>query len=58
MDAPEFTVEKLSVPLGAGLWVKRWVVLQDGTIRDWFTNPEQARVFVDTQTQNWVADDS
>jgi len=56
-EAPRFTVEKVSVPLGAGIWIKRWVVLQDDAIKDWFVNPNDAQVFVSSQERNWQSHD-
>ncbi len=57
MVAAEFTIHKVSVAMGAGIWVKRWAVLQDGAVREWFTAPGDAEVFADAQRRDWGSQD-
>lgn len=57
MEQAEFTVHKVSVAMGAGIWVKRWAVLQDGAVREWFVAPGDAEVFADAQRRDWGSHD-
>lgn len=57
MEQAEFTVHKVSVAMGAGIWVKRWAVLQDGAVREWFVAPGDAEVFADSQRRDWGSHD-
>jgi len=57
VEQAEFTVHKVSVAMGAGIWVKRWAVLQDGAVREWFVAPGDAEVFADSQRRDWGSHD-
>jgi hypothetical protein len=47
----------MSIPMGAGHWIQRWVVLQDGSIKILFDTEEQAQSFIEDQLEDWGSKD-
>ena len=56
MDTP-VEVQKRIIALGAGIWVHRYAVVQDGRVKDLFVEREDADRFMETITRNWEAKD-
>ena len=50
-------VQKRIIALGAGIWVHRYAVVQDGRVKDLFIEREDADRFMETITRNWEAKD-
>ena len=46
-------VQKRTIALGAGIWVRRYAVVQDGRVKDLFVEREDADRFMETITRNW-----
>ena len=54
MNQPNVTVEKLIIAIGAGHWLKRYVVVQDGLIKELFINREDAEHLMNMIIENWA----
>ena len=54
MNQPNVTVQKRIIAMGAGHWLKRYVVVQDGRIKELFVNREDAEHLMDMIIQNWA----
>ena len=50
-------VQKRTIALGAGNWVRRYAVVQDGRVKEMFVEQEDADRFMETITRNWEAKD-
>ena len=62
MRASTLTVEKRSVPMGAGLWFIRWFVMQerldgDRTPLGSFVLREEAELFMASREKQWESKD-
>jgi hypothetical protein len=53
----DLTVEKQSIPLGAGHYVKRWLLIQDGAIREMFSHQEDAERTLNALREDWESKD-
>ena len=50
-------IEKRTVPLGAGLYSRRWAVIQDGRMLELFANPQEASDLLSNIINNWESKD-
>ncbi len=57
MTVTQFKTKRMSIPMGAGHWIQRWVVLQDGSIKILFDTEEQAQSFIQDQLEDWGSKD-
>ena len=48
-------VQKHTIALGAGIWVHRYAVIQDGRLKDLFVEREDADRLMESITRNWEA---
>ena len=46
-------VQKRTIALGAGIWVRRYAVVQDGRVKEMFVEREDADRFMETIRRNW-----
>jgi hypothetical protein len=53
----DLTIEKHTIPMGAGHYVKRWVLLQDGAIREIFFNYMDAERTLNSLRDDWGSQD-
>ena len=54
MNQPNVTVQKRIIAMGAGHWLKRYVVVQDGRIKELFVNREDAEHLMNMIIVNWA----
>jgi len=54
MNQPNVTVQKRIIAIGAGHWLKRYVVVQDGRIKELFINREDAEHLMNMIIENWA----
>jgi hypothetical protein len=53
----DLTIEKQSIPLGAGHYVKRWLLIQDGAIRETFIHHVDAERTLNALREDWDSKD-
>ena len=53
----DLSIEKHTIPMGAGHYVKRWVLLQDGAIREIFFNYTDAEQSLNSLRDDWGSQD-
>ena len=54
MNQPNVTVQKRIIAMGAGHWLKRYVVVLDGRIKELFVNREDAEHLMNMIIENWA----
>ena len=54
MNQPNVEVQKRTIALGAGLWIRRYAVVQDGRVKELFENREDAERLMNLIEHNWA----
>ena len=54
MNQPDIEVQKRTIAMGAGHWLRRYAVLQDGRVKELFVNREDAERLMTLIHQNWA----
>ena len=54
MNQPDIEVQKRHIAMGAGHWLRRYAVLQDGRVKELFVNREDAERLMTSIHQNWA----
>jgi len=50
-------IRKQTIPMGAGLYMKRWVLVQDGAIRETFLRRDEAERTLQALREDWESKD-
>ena len=53
----DLEIQRRIIPMGAGLSTSRWVVVQDGRIRELFQDYDRAVEYVSALTRDWESQD-
>ncbi len=53
----DLQIQRRIIPMGAGLSTTRWVVVQDGRIRELFQDYDRAVEYVSALTRDWESKD-
>jgi hypothetical protein len=53
----DLTIEKHTIPMGAGHYVKRWMLIQDGAIRETFHDRADAERTLAVLREDWESKD-
>ena len=53
----DLTIEKHTIPMGAGHYVKRWLLIQDGAIREIFFHRVDAERTLNALREDWESKD-
>ena len=54
MNQPNVNVQKRIIAMGAGHWLQRYAVVQDGRIKELFVNREDAQHLMNMIIDNWT----
>jgi len=54
MNQPNVEVQKRTIAMGAGHWIRRYAVVQDGRVKELFVNQEDAERMMALIKQNWA----
>ena len=54
MNQPNVNVQKRIIAMGAGHWLQRYAVVQDGRVKELFVNREDAERMMTLIKQNWA----
>ena len=54
---PDVTMQKISVPMGAGHWVVRWAVLENQNIRMLVVEQSDAMGYMERLVEDWSSKD-
>jgi peroxiredoxin len=53
-DKPEVEVQERTIAMGAGHWLRRYAVVQDGRVKELFVDREDAERLMTLICQNWA----
>ena len=53
----DLKLKRSPIPMGAGLSTMRWIVLQDGRIRELFYDKEEALDYINRLKEDWSSKD-
>jgi len=54
MNQPNVNVQKRIIAMGAGHWLQRYAVVQDGRIKELFVDREDAEHLMNMIIDNWT----
>jgi peroxiredoxin len=54
MNQPDIEVQKRTIAMGAGHWLRRYAVVQDGRVKELFVDREDAERLMTSIYQNWA----
>ncbi len=54
MNQPNVEVQKRTIAMGAGHWLNRYAVVQDGRVKELFIDREDAERLMTLIHQNWA----
>ena len=50
-------LEQRTIAMGAGHWIKRWAIIQDGAIREMFLEYTEAQRCLEILREDWESKD-
>jgi|TARA_R100001594_G_scaffold148505_2_gene203882 hypothetical protein len=53
----DLQLKRKPIPMGAGLSMTRWIVFQDGRIRELFNDKEEALHYINRLKEDWSSKD-
>ena len=54
MNQPDIEVQKRTIAMGAGHWLRRYAVVQDGRVKELFVDRKDAERLMTLICQNWA----
>ena len=54
MTQPDVEIQKRTIAMGAGHWLRRYAVMQDGRVKELFADREDAERMMTLMKQNWA----